>query len=214
MDIGEIVNIALPAAFVLVGLALVWFVIELAIMMRSARKTVNNLSDQLKPTLENVEQLTESLEPVVAKADPLMERVNLTVDAANLELMRVDQILEDVGDITDGLSSATSVVENVANAPVELVTKAADRIRGIFSPKSASDESKNLGQAKAEAEAAKAVEASTSKDAPAIEPDTAKDKDEAFAKEPESGPKGAHAAPVQADAGSKDSASDSATSIN
>ena len=32
-----------------------------------------------------------------------MERVSLTVDAANLEIMRVDQILEDVNEITDSV---------------------------------------------------------------------------------------------------------------
>lgn len=91
MDFYEILNIALPAVYVVVGAALVWLVIELVATVRKARKTVDDLQKQVEPTLAHVESITAALEPAVAKVDPLVERVSLTVDAANLEIMRVDR---------------------------------------------------------------------------------------------------------------------------
>lgn len=51
-------------------------------------------------------EIAEEAKPAVGRVDPLVERLSLTVDAANLELMRVDQILEDVTQITDSVSKA------------------------------------------------------------------------------------------------------------
>lgn len=150
MDISEFTNIALPIVYVLVGVALVWFVVELIITVRRTRKTVEDVQKQVEPTLAHVERITASLEPVAAKADPLIERVSLTVDAANLEIMRVDQILEDVNEITDTISSAANAVDTVTNAPMELVNSVTSRVRGTFKSRRASDESIALGQKKAQ----------------------------------------------------------------
>ncbi len=150
MDINEIVALALPIVYVLVGAALVWLVIELVMTARKTRKTVDELQKQVQPTLASVERITASLEPVAAKVDPLVERVSLTVDAANLEIMRLDQILEDVNEITDTVSSTVEAVDSVTNAPLELVSSVSTKVRNAFKPRRASDESVALGQAKGE----------------------------------------------------------------
>lgn len=171
----ELLNIALPIVYALVGVALVWFIVELVMTVRTARKTVksvkqqidptlesvgkitaslepavanvNKLTEQLQPTIEHVENITASLEPVSAKIDPLVDRVSLTVDAANLEIMRVDQILEDVTQITESVSNTLDTVDTVTNAPLELVNSVTDRVRSRFKPRYASKESEQLGQA-------------------------------------------------------------------
>ncbi|WP_251231540.1 DUF948 domain-containing protein [Adlercreutzia aquisgranensis] len=150
-------EILLPIVYIVVGVALVWFVIELVMTVRKTRSTVDSLQKQLEPTLDSVQKITASLEPAVAKVDPLVERVSLTVDAANLELMRVDQILEDVSDITDSVSSTVNSVDTIASAPMELVTSVASKVRTAFRPKRASDESAKLGAARA-AQAQQSVE--------------------------------------------------------
>ena len=128
MDFAGIVDIALPVIYVLVGAVLVWFVVELALTIRSTRSTIDDAHKELTPTLKNVEKITAQVDPLIAhvdalvtdqidplltrvneiaeeakpavgRVDPLVERLSLTVDAANLELMRVDQILEDVTQI-------------------------------------------------------------------------------------------------------------------
>lgn len=149
MDFSEIVNIALPVVFILVGAALVWLVIELVMTVRKTRKTVSEIQKQVEPTLGSIERITASLEPVAAKVDPLVERVSLTVDAANLEIMRIDQILEDVGEITDSVSSAVDVVDTVTSAPMEMVNSVTTRVRNLFKSQHASEESVALGEMKA-----------------------------------------------------------------
>ncbi|MCD8316220.1 MAG: DUF948 domain-containing protein [Eggerthellaceae bacterium] len=153
MTFGDVLNIILPIVYILVGCALVWFVVELALFMNKTRKVVTDVKDQLDPTLENVEKLTKQLEPtlqnvedITAGITPVVERVNLTVDAANLEIMRLDQILEDVSGITDSLSSTMNTVDTVTSAPVEFVTSVAARVRSRFRPKYASDESVKIGE--------------------------------------------------------------------
>lgn len=140
------INMILTVVFICVGIALIVFLIELVRTVRSARTTIDNVQKQLEPTLAHVEQITNEIKPAIAKVDPLMDRVSLTIDAANLEMMRVDQILEDVTDITDTASNAVEAVDNVANAPLELMNNVSSKVRKVLKPKAASDEAQMLEQ--------------------------------------------------------------------
>lgn len=151
----DFINAALPVVFAIVGIALIWFVAELAITVRKARGTIDDLKKDLDPIITNANDLldsvngiVESVRPAIDKVDPLVGKVNLTVDAANLEIMRVDQILEDVTQITDSLSSATTAVDKVAQAPVSAVEGFSKRIRDAFRPRRASTVSQALGEQK------------------------------------------------------------------
>ena len=185
MDFAGIVDIALPVVYVLVGAVLVWFVVELALTIRSTRSTIDDAHKELTPTLQNVEKITAQVDPLIAhvdalvtdqidplltrvneiaeeakpavgRVDPLVERLSLTVDAANLELMRVDQILEDVTQITDSVSKAAGAVDTVTSAPIDLVNSLTGKLRSKFKPRYASDESVSLGAAADASAAAKA----------------------------------------------------------
>ena len=187
MDFAGIVDIALPVIYVLVGAVLVWFVVELALTIRSTRSTIDDAHKELTPTLKNVEKITAQVDPLIAhvdalvtdqidplltrvneiaeeakpavgRVDPLVERLSLTVDAANLELMRVDQILEDVTQITDSVSKAAGAVDTVTSAPIDLVNSLTGKLRSKFKPRYASDESVSLGAASAAAKAGRAPE--------------------------------------------------------
>ncbi len=149
MGIDVILNYILIGAGALAALALAWMLIELAGTLRTARKTVVELKEELDPTLANVKTITEELQPTLAKVDPLIERVQLTVDAANLEIMRLDTIMSDLGDISGTLTSAVEAVDTVANAPLNLVNKATSKLNGVLgTSKAASDASKALGAKK------------------------------------------------------------------
>ncbi len=150
MDFNQIMSIALVVIYVVVGLALLWLIIELIRFVRRTHRRADELHRQIEPTLIHLENIAASLEPTAKKIDPLVDRVSLTVDAANLEIMRLDQILENVSDITDSASSAVSAVDNIASAPINLVNNVADKVRGMFKEQGASDESVALGQKKAE----------------------------------------------------------------
>ncbi|MDO5329137.1 MAG: DUF948 domain-containing protein [Coriobacteriia bacterium] len=131
MDINYL-YIALIVVGVAVGIALVWFIIELIMTLRKARKKVDEVHKQLNPTIDNIEQITKKVQPTIEKVDPLIERISLSIDAANLELMRADQILENVNVITEGVANATTSVGNIVSAPADLISKAGEKIQGIL----------------------------------------------------------------------------------
>lgn len=147
MAIEGILSIVLPIVYIVVGAGLVWFIVELALTIRTARSTVTDVKKQLDPTLESVQKITATIEPVTAKVDPLVDRVSLTVDAANLEIMRVDQILEDVTQITGSVTKTMDAVGTVTNAPLDLVTSVTDKVRSKLKKRDASAESVRLGTA-------------------------------------------------------------------
>lgn len=148
MEFSEVLNIALPAVYVLVGIVLVWLVVELIFAVRKMSKAISDIQAQAKPALENIERIIASLESAASKIDPLVERVSLTVDAANLELMRVDSILENVGDVTESVSSAVGAIDTVTNVPVELITSVTDRVRKTFKARRTGNESIKSSQTK------------------------------------------------------------------
>ena len=162
MDAASIVNIALPAVFVVVGIALVWLLVELVRTLKAARDTLT----QLQPTLNHVEKITKELGPAMERVDPLVERITLTVDAANLELMRVDQILENVGEISGTVTNATNALDSVTQAPLKAVTNVSNKVRQVFSPLRASEESTRLAEGSSQDASA---EAPLTAEAPASE---------------------------------------------
>ena len=169
MDAAFIQQVVLPIVYVVVGIVLVWALVELVIFLRSTRKTVSTLEEEIRPVISDVKEMTESLKPAVDKMDPLAERVSLAVDAANLEIMRLDGILENVDALTGSAAGAANAVETVANTPMKLVNTAAEKLRGAFSQKKASDASVALGAAAEGAQAAVLEGASVVPDAAPVE---------------------------------------------
>jgi hypothetical protein len=86
----------------------IWAFVEAA---RSAR-SVRILSDDLD-----------------ARVMPLLDKADITVDALNAELLRIDTIVSQIEEITDRVESTSRTVQGVANAPGEIVTDIADRVR-------------------------------------------------------------------------------------
>lgn len=146
MDINGVLNIILPIVFIAVGIALIFFVIELIKIVRTANSAIAGITKKVDPLLDNVNTITEDIQPAIKKIDPLMDRVQLTVDSVNLEMMRVDAILEDVSDITEAASSATAAVDNITNAPLQAVNNVASRFRNVIGGKSASAEAAQLAE--------------------------------------------------------------------
>ena len=149
MDVGFISEVILPVVFVIVGIALVWAIVELVLVLRRTRKTVETLETSVKPIIDDVQkvaadakEMTASIKPAIDRVDPLVERASLAVDAANLEIMRLDGILENVDAITSSAASATE-----ADAPLKIVNAASEKLREALSGKKTSDESAKLAAA-------------------------------------------------------------------
>ena len=92
----DIMMMVLVGVFICVGVALVVVLIELTKILKTTNTTITDVKTKLDPVLDDVAVMTNDLKPAVKKADPLVDRLQLTLDAVNLEMMRVDEILEDV----------------------------------------------------------------------------------------------------------------------
>ena len=162
MDINTVLTAILIAVFILVGVALVAFLLQMVKLLKGVQVAI----EKVEPTLENVETITRDIQPAINKVGPLMDRVQLTVDSLNLEMMRVDRILENVSEITESASSAAGAVDNIASAPMKAANGVANRMKTYFGGKSASQESAQLAEQRvAVAQALKDYEAAEEKEA-------------------------------------------------
>lgn len=115
------------AAAVLVVLGAIALVVLIVILIRAA-KTMGHVS-------KLAEQAEKELTPTLKRIDPLVDRAELTVDTINLELLRVDSILEDVEQVTDVAGKTADTVNAVTAAPTEAVVSLVDRVRGALGSK-------------------------------------------------------------------------------
>lgn len=112
MDIRTVLVTVLYAALIVLAGTAIW---ALVIVVRAARST-QRLADHLDATLI----------PLIAKAD-------LTVDALNSELERVDGIVTQLEEVSENVSSTTRVASEIVNAPMDAVVGIADRARRVLS---------------------------------------------------------------------------------
>lgn len=146
----QVISQALPWLYAVVGVVFLWLVIELALTVRRTRSSLKNMESKVDQVVKDVDEISTEILPAIQKVDPLMDRLSLTVDAANLEIMRLDEILEDVSTMTSVASKATKQIETVTNAPLELVNSVADKVRRRFGPKTASKKAMQAGKVNTE----------------------------------------------------------------
>lgn len=115
-------------------IALAYFLISLVKTIRSTMVKVDPLLDEVKDTLVQARDALEKTKPALERIDPLMERITLTVDAANLEIMRVDQILDDVNTITANVSKATDSIDTITSVPLDAISSVTGKIRQKIAP--------------------------------------------------------------------------------
>jgi len=60
---------------------------------------------------------------------PMLEKADITVDAVNVELLRIDAIITRFEDTTSRVSNASATISDIVNAPADIVTEAATRVR-------------------------------------------------------------------------------------
>lgn len=112
MQASETLQIILIVAAIAACAAAVYALIEVAMTARSTRA----LADDGRVTLI-----------------PLIEKVDVTVDAINAELLRIDAIVTQFEEVSDRVNSTTHAVQDVVNAPLEAVTAVGTGVRGVVS---------------------------------------------------------------------------------
>ena len=102
-----LVIIALVAAVALCGVG-IWAAIEMAKAARAARRLA---------------------EDVDSRVVPLADKLDVSVDAFNAELLRVDIIVDQLEGAVDRLAGTADTVREVVDAPIHLVSEVAERVR-------------------------------------------------------------------------------------
>lgn len=141
MDIPAIV---LQIIFAVVGIVLLVALVYLIRTLKTVRSTIIDTKKQLDPTLQNMAELTSSAKPLVVKSEPILDRAALSLDALNLEVMRLDGILENVAEMTTTAQHAVSALDALANAPQRAVQHVTKKVTGVINKSSASDTARKL----------------------------------------------------------------------
>ncbi len=108
MDAVDVMRIVALAAATALSAAAVWALRETVITMRSLRRT----SDELRE-----------------RALPLLDKAEVTVDAVNVELLRIDSIITTVETASERVSSASGALSGIVSAPGEILSDVVGRAR-------------------------------------------------------------------------------------
>lgn len=119
MDAAGVLRIGLYAVLIVLTCAAMWGVFEVVGTARAVRR----LSEDLDGT---VPQLVE-------RAGGTLERANATLDAFNVELLRMDGVVTSLEEVSDRVNSTTRAVEEIVEAPAAAVSGLADGVRRFLS---------------------------------------------------------------------------------
>lgn len=82
--------------------------------------------DMMRSLRRSSEELRERLLPLLDKAD-------VTIDAINAELLRIDSVVTVFEDLTERVSSTTTAVYDAVNTPMEALSAVSSGFRGVIS---------------------------------------------------------------------------------
>lgn len=117
MDIAQVMLLVLLIAAVVVCGVAVWALREVAL----AAKSIQRLSDDSRERL-----------------NPLLDKADVTVDAINVEILRVDALIARFEDASERVTSASGTISGIVNAPAEIVNDVAGRVRRAWKDRSRS----------------------------------------------------------------------------
>lgn len=158
---------------VLLVIAGIWAVIELALTIRRARTTVDSLdktmgevNDMLaetRPVVAKLDGAIDELQPALTQVEPLLKSANVAVDALTSNLIEVEAVVRDVSTVTGAAANAGNAVSGVADSASEAVQKLLGKFKpGSPDPERALNEGSDSSR--------EAVSSSAPEDAPAEAP--------------------------------------------
>ena len=119
----------------------IWAVVELALTIRKARSTVDEVSrsanetiEQVQPIISKLDGAMDDLQPSLRQVDPLMEKVTVSLDEVNVSLRQVNGILEDVSSVSETAVGVTGAVSQVANNAASAANGIVNKITGRKAP--------------------------------------------------------------------------------
>lgn len=164
---------SLHILLVLLVIAGIWAVIELALTIRRARtsvdsldKTMGEVNDMLaetRPVVAKLDGAIDELQPALTQVEPLLKSANVAVDALTSNLIEVEAVVRDVSTVTGAAANAGNAVSGVADSASEAVQKLLGKFKpGSPDPERALNEGSDSSR--------EAVSTSAPEDAPAEAP--------------------------------------------
>lgn len=141
----------LKIMLVVLVIAAIWAVVELALTFRKTRTTLdgvnkavddishsaNELIDQAMPVIDKADGLVDELDPVVRSVPGLIGSTSTMLDEGTASFTKLNKILGDVSSATHGVAgvgeSATRIMNTATSAAVGVVSKVAS-LGGITIP--------------------------------------------------------------------------------
>lgn len=128
-------------ALIVLVIAGIWAVVELALTIRQTRKSVSELADsvndtigEVRPAIAKLDGAIDELQPAVKQIEPILEKASTTVDLINVDLVRVEGILSDVNTVTGTGARVTDAVsgavEHAASGVAGVAAKVAGKVTG------------------------------------------------------------------------------------
>ena len=124
-------------ALIVLAVAGVWAVVEVALILRRTRETIASLDktveginatiEDVRPVITRLDETIDSLQPALDQLEPLLHNGSIAVEALSADLLEVNAVLRDVSQISDNVSNASGAVSNIAGAATEKVSKLFNR---------------------------------------------------------------------------------------
>lgn len=142
-------------ALLLLAVAGVWAVIELALTLRKTRtvvdsldKTVSDLNNTLaeaQPVVAKLDGAVDELTPALAQVKPLLKSSKTAVDALTSNLVEVEAVVRDISQVTGSVAEASNAVSSVTDSAAGAVQKLFNKVKAP-----AADADRKLAAAEAE----------------------------------------------------------------
>lgn len=144
-------------ALLVLAVAGVWAVVELALTLRKTRtvvdsldKTVSDLNNTLseaQPVVAKLDGAVDELTPALAQVEPLLKSSKTAVDALTSNLVEVEAVVRDISEVTGSVAEASNAVSSVTDSAAGAVQKLFNKVKAP-----AADADRKLAAAAAEAE--------------------------------------------------------------
>ena len=118
---------------ILLALLIVVGIIVLIALVRTLSH-VNELTDSLSKTSDEAARTMAELRDA---ALPIVNKAEVTIDALNAEMLRVDGIITSLEQTSERVAEASDTVSGLVNAPVEIVSGVTDRVLSMWRQKRA-----------------------------------------------------------------------------
>lgn len=130
----------LQIVLIILVVAGIWAAVELALVLRRARSTVDTLDTTLnginetlaetKPVIEKLDATLDDMQPALGQVEPLLKQGSIAIEALSADLIEVNGVLRDVSSVTGSMSTASGAVSGIASAATEKVHKFLNKRQG------------------------------------------------------------------------------------